>query len=91
MGTNASDDAGKWNGFTNEIQRFLKSPLGNEGDVTLRMNAAGANAGAGSFPRFFDSRAPRLDAVHQVYGFAFGSRYRHGTDFNAITTSGTFS
>jgi hypothetical protein len=90
MGTNTSDDARKWNGLTNEIQRFLKPTLSNEGHVTLGMNTARADTGAWRLPHFIDSRAPRLEAIHQVYGLALGSRQHHGADLNAITASGTF-
>jgi hypothetical protein len=54
------------------------------------MNTAGASTGAWGFSGFIDSRAPRLVAVDQVYGLAFGFRHLHGTDFNAITASGAF-
>jgi hypothetical protein len=90
MGTDTPDDARKWNGLTNEIQRFLKSSLRNEGNVTLGMNAGGTNAGAWRFPHFINRRAPRLVAVHQVYGLVLASRQHHGADFDAIAASGAF-
>jgi hypothetical protein len=90
MGANASEDARKWNGLTNEIQRLLKSPLSNQGNVTLSMDTAGASSGAWRFSDFIDSRAPRLVAVDQEYRLASGFRYRHGAGFDAITASGAF-
>jgi hypothetical protein len=90
MRTNTPDNARKWNSLTNEIQRFLKPPLSDKRHVALGMNTAGARIGAWRFSHFIDNRTPRLVAVNQVYGLAFGCGHRHGTDFNAITASGTF-
>ena len=60
MGANPPADGGEGNRLTDQVNRFLESPLGDQGDVALDMDAARAGIGARSFTFLHNRRAPWL-------------------------------